>query len=157
VQLLDAVGSANGLKVVWTAALGLATAVGMPADTDLVELLYTSLLVQATRSMAAAADGRGRVKSFRRAFLLSYATRIRERLAQSQAHASEQAASTYGTTLVPLMRERSEAVHEVFSELFPQTVTKRTSPVDAYGWRAGRAAADEADLGTGGSRPARRR
>ena len=66
VQLLDAVGSANGLKVVWTAALGLATAVGMPADTDLVELLYTSLLVQATRSMAAAADGRGRVKSFRR-------------------------------------------------------------------------------------------
>jgi len=156
VQLLDAVGSANDVKVVWTDALGLVTAVGMPADTDLVELLYTSLLVQATRSMAAAADGRSRVKSFRRAFLLSYATRIRERLAQSQAHASEQAADTYGTALVPLMRERAEAVQEVFSELFPETRTKRSSPVDVHGWRAGRAAADEADLGCGGARPARR-
>jgi len=79
--------------VVWTDALGLVTAVGMPADTDLVELLYTSLLVQATGAMAAATNGRNRVKSFRRAFLLSYATRIRERLVQAQAQASEQAAS----------------------------------------------------------------
>ncbi len=156
VQLLDAVGSANGIKVVWTDALGLATAVGMPADTDLVELLYTSLLVQATRAMSAAANGRSSMKAFRRAFLLSYATRIKERLSRSQQHASDQAASTYGTSLVPLMRERAEAVLDVFAELFPQTATKRASPVDVRGWHAGRAAADEADLGGGGARPARR-
>jgi len=54
------------------------------------------------------------------------------------------------------MRERAEAVRDVFAELFPQTATKRASPVDVRGWHAGRAAADEGDLGGGGARPARR-
>ncbi|WP_127784344.1 DUF2786 domain-containing protein [Rhodococcus sp. X156] len=152
VHLLDGVGAANGVRVVWTSAYGIATVVGLPTDLQLVEVLFTSLLVQATRAVSAAAPGHTGVKAFRRAFLLSYAVRIRERLADSQQQAHAAAADVYGTALVPVLQQRSEAVREVFTELFPQVVTKRTSPVDPQGWRAGRAAADEADLGTGGLR-----
>ncbi|MEO9221074.1 MAG: DUF2786 domain-containing protein, partial [Mycobacteriaceae bacterium] len=93
-------------------------------------------------------DGtRTRSRGFRRAFLLSYAGRIGERLARSSAHANQEASRTYGSALVPVLRERTEAVDEVFTEMFPDTVVKRNRPVDRQGWFAGRAAADRADLG----------
>jgi len=144
VALLDAVGGANTVRVVWLEPLGIATMVGLPTDLDLVELLFTSLLVQATRGMAdVGREGRGeqtRSRGFRRAFLLSYAMRIGERLQRSSAHANEEAARTYGSALVPVLRERTEAVDEVFAEMFPETVVKQSRPL----------------TGTGGTRVARR-
>lgn len=58
----------------------------LPSDLDAVELLFTSLLVQATTAMLAAgsrqdAHGRSRTRSFRQSFLAAYAQRIGERLA----------------------------------------------------------------------------
>ena len=151
VALLDAVARANTVRVVWLEPLGMASVVGLPTDLDLVELLFTSLLVQATRAMAEVGrDGNGsraRSRGFRRAFLLSYAARIGERLERSSAHANEEATRTYGSALVPVLRERTEAVDEVFAEMFPDTVVKQSRPVDRQGWYAGRAAADRADLG----------
>ena len=153
VQLLDSVARANTARVVWFEPLGMASVVGLPTDLDLVELLFTSLLVQATRGMAEAGcsggdrGGRTRSRGFRRAFLLSYAMRIGERLQRSSVQANKEASRTYGSALVPLLRERSEAVEEVFAELFPDTVVRQSRPVDRQGWYAGRVAADRADLG----------
>lgn len=48
---------------------------------------------------------------------------------------------------MPVLRERTEAVDEVFAEMLPETVVKQSRPVDRHGWYAGRAAADRADLG----------
>ena len=148
VQLLDAVGKVNDAKVVWMEYVGMATVVGHPTDLDRVELLFTSLLVQATRALGETGRrGRRVVKSFRRAFYLSYATRIGERLAEVRAGARAEAATTYGSALVPVLAERAEAVEEAFEALFPNVRSQRASYVDREGWHAGRNAADRADLG----------
>jgi hypothetical protein len=49
--LLDAVASANQCRVVWSKHLGFCTVIGHATDLDAVELLFTSLLVQATGEM----------------------------------------------------------------------------------------------------------
>ena len=48
VQLLSTVGAINRVRVVWDEHHGMASVVGMAADLQLVEMLFTSLLVQAT-------------------------------------------------------------------------------------------------------------
>ena len=146
VQLLDAVGRVNEVRVVWTDAFGTATVVGHPADLDAVELVFTSLLVQATRALAEAARTQS-AKTFRRAFLLAYAIRIGERLEEARARARGDAERTYGAALVPVLAQRSEAVDAAFTTMFPALRAPRRTRVDAEGWDAGRAAADRADLG----------
>ena len=49
----------NGVRSVWLDEVGMATVVGLPVDLDSMELLFTSLLVQATRAMAETGTGRG--------------------------------------------------------------------------------------------------
>ena len=44
------VGHINRVRVVWDDSLGMATIVGFDVDLELVEMLFTSLLVQATGS-----------------------------------------------------------------------------------------------------------
>lgn len=152
VRLLDAVGDANGVRVIWMEALGIATMVGLPVDLDSVDLLFTSLLVQATRAMAdtgRAGGGRTRSASFRRAFLTSYAIRVGERLSEVRERATAAESRSRGTDLVPVMRARSEAVDDAFEAMFPDVYQKRARSLDARGWHAGRRAAETADLGSG--------
>lgn len=82
--LVQAVATANRCRVVWAEKLGFVTIVGADADLESVELLTTSLLVQANRAMLAAgrqnASGQARTRSFRQSFLVSYGLRIGERL-----------------------------------------------------------------------------
>lgn len=150
-QLLGSVATANGGRVVWDEQFGWATVVGFPLDLDLAELLFTSLLIQLTRAMSDASRNGGRAKSpaFRRAFVLSYANRIRERLEEARHHARDQAQVHYGTALVPVMAARTEAVDQVTQQIFPRLRASRTRSVDAQGWWAGRVAADVANLHSG--------
>ncbi len=153
--VVQAVGSANGVRVVLQPAFGMATLVGAAGDLDLVELLVTSLLLQATRAMAAVTrHGGARVRSasFRRGFLYSFAQRIGERLDGARDQATADAAATYGAALVPVLAERERAVEAAVSELFPRLRRRNGPTVDPAGWHAGRRAADDADLG-GGPRP----
>lgn len=149
-QLMTSVAASNGTKTVWLAKLGLISVTGMPADLDLCELLYTSLLVQSARALDnAGTDSRTRSRGFRRAFLLGYAWRIGERLAEARVRANEAAGESYGGALVPILAEREEAVSCAFRELYPSLRRSRTSVSDRHGLQRGRAAADVADL-TGG-------
>ena len=150
-QLLGAVASVNGGRVVWHDGWGFATVMGFPVELDLVELTFTSLLVQMTKAMAAAGSGGGRTRSpaFRRAFVLSYAQRIGERLEAARHRAHEEAAAQYGGALVPVQAARREAVQQRSAEWFPDTTPMRTRSVDAGGWYAGRQAADVAHLEAG--------
>ena len=50
---------ANRCRVVWSKDLGLVTVIGFPADLDAVELLFTSLLVQANTAMLRAGGEAG--------------------------------------------------------------------------------------------------
>jgi hypothetical protein len=150
-QLLGAVASVNGGRVVWHGGWGFATVVGFPVELDLVELTFTSLLVQMTRAMATAGASGGRTRSpaFRRAFVLSFAQRIQERLEEARRRATDEATEHYGGSLVPVQAARRAAVQQRADEWFPDTMPMRSRSVDAGGWYAGRTAADLARLEPG--------
>lgn len=160
--LLDAVARANRCEAVWNEALGFSTVVGFEADLEAVELLYTSLLVQATTAMTKAEaaqrkGGRKRTKTFRQSFLAAYAHRIGDRLAEvAEAQVAEAEAGSAGPRgaggapepdLLPVLAARDVAVREQFSQMFPDTVTTRVRGVsDLAGWQQGAAAADRAQV-----------
>ncbi len=154
-QLLATVGKVNLVKTIWDDQHGIATIVGLPVDLDLAEMLFTSLLVQATKAMTeagAVSEGGHRLDrspSFRRAFLLSYANRIGERLTDAGRHAQQEESATRGRDLVPVFARQSAAVDTEFARLFPRTTSSGAKRVDARGWQAGRAAADRAVLARG--------
>ena len=149
VSLLNQVARANRCRAVWNKPLGLVTVLGTPVDVDQVEMLFTSLLIQATRAMAEAGARRAgsfdRSASFRRSFLMAYAVRIGERLSETSAAA----AASYGTELVPVLQRQTAAVEAEFERLFPQTRTAKAGRYNAAGWGAGREAADRAHLTAG--------
>lgn len=151
-MLIDAVARANHCRSVVSEPLGFSSLVGHEADLDAVELLVTSLMVQADVALLRAGQhhptgGRqrgSRSTSFRRSFLVSYATRIGERLATSADEA--QRATGDSAALVPLLRRRAEQVAATVTELFPDLVEQRVGVGNLAGWAAGRAAADTAAL-----------
>ncbi|MBG0853482.1 DUF2786 domain-containing protein [Streptomyces spinoverrucosus] len=152
--LLDAVATANHCRAVWNEPLGFCTVVGFEPDLEVVELLYTSLLVQATTAMTKAeaaqrAGGRKRTKTFRQSFLAAYAHRIGTRLASAAEHAAEQAATEAQAPgdLLPVLASREVAVTERMESMFPETTTTRLRGVtDAAGWTEGSRAADRAEV-----------
>lgn len=151
--LLDVIAKANRCRAIWHKPLGLSSVVGFPADLDAVELLFTSLLVQATTAMVAAGSrqdalGRSRTRSFRQSFLTAYAQRIGERLAEATGDAERQAAAdSPDGNLLPVLAARSRVVDDAFEAMFPGSKIISTSSVsNREGWFAGRAAADLASL-----------
>ncbi|WP_329275297.1 DUF2786 domain-containing protein [Streptomyces sp. NBC_01451] len=152
--LLHAVAEANRCRAVWNEALGFSTVVGFEPDLEAVELLYTSLLVQATTAMTKAeaaqrAKGRNRTKTFRQSFLAAYAHKTGTRLAAAAAAETADAAAATQTTapLLPVLATRDLAVTAHLDQMFPTTTTTRLRGVtDEAGWTEGTAAADRAAL-----------
>lgn len=149
--LLAVVASANRCRSVWSKHLGFSTVFGYESDLEFVEVLYTSLLVQATSAMVAAGSqfdraGRSRTRSFRQSFLLAYANRIGDRLREAQEAGRAEAAEEYGDALLPVLADRSAAVDAACDAAFPGAVSRSVSISNAAGWAAGSAAADLASL-----------
>jgi hypothetical protein len=149
--LLTSVGHANFVQVVFNGT-GRATLVGFAADLEVVEMLFASLLVQATAAMLRVPKDEygGQVRAFRHAFLIAYARRIGQRLKEARAAAQQDAESEIGVALVPLFEARRSAIDERVREEFPYLRTKYTSVSHYGGYGAGRAAADRADIGNSG-------
>lgn len=150
--LVHAVAQANRCRSVYT-KFGFLTVVGEDTDTEIVEVLSTSLLVQAGKAMLAAGShvdwrGQSRTKSFRQSFLLSYAKRIGERLREAAVHAESEVTSSLGDgRLLPVLAARERAVEQHFRDMFPRVRGSRTvAASNSAGWTAGRAAADLAVL-----------
>ncbi|MGW3097758.1 DUF2786 domain-containing protein [Streptomyces sp. NPDC001102] len=143
--LLDVVATANHCRAVWNEPLGFSTVVGFEADLEVVELLHTSLLVQATHAMTKAeagqrAGGRKRTKTFRQSFFAAYAHRMGIRLAAA-------AESQVSDDLLPVLASREVAVTAHTDRMFPRTTTTRMRGVsDAEGWTEGVEAADRAQV-----------
>ncbi|MFE1099031.1 DUF2786 domain-containing protein [Nocardiopsis alba] len=158
--LLEVVARANACRSVWHHRLGLCTVLGLARDVNAVELLFTSLLTQATRAMRQAGTsrdsyGRSRTRAFRSSFLAAFAARIGERLAEAASSGEHRAVREYartGTDLLPVLAVRDRKVTEAVEEAFGGLETKRFRHAgDARGWWAGRTAADSAALRTGES------
>ncbi len=151
--LLATVAQANRCRAVASTELGFVTLIGRRDDIDVSEVLFTSLLVQATRRMMADAGGpRGnagaRRPSYRRSFLVAYASRIGGRLEAADSAAVQAATAEMGELLLPVLASRRNEVDGTVRELFPNMVNQRFSVTDLAGWAAGTAAADLADLGS---------
>lgn len=191
--LLSVVASANRCRSVLD-PLGYSTLVGHPDDLDVTELLFTSLLVQATRRMtvageagttgptaapttpslsdrlaeilaqetadmdgaeaarlvadALAAFGRRptSLPSYRRSFLVAYATRIGQRLAGANDTATAEVRHEVGSRLLPVLARRAGAVDDAIDRIFGQLDNQRMAVTNRQGWMAGTAAAELADL-----------
>jgi hypothetical protein len=154
VQLLQEVAQANRCRSVWYKSLGMSAVIGFPADLDAVELLFTSLLVQANTAMVRAGGkrdqyGHSRTRAFRQSFLMSYAVRIGERLTGAAGDAERQvAAEVPGRNLLPVLAARHQAVDDAVDEMFGDGLSSHRSGrvSDSEGWYSGRAAADTAAL-----------
>jgi hypothetical protein len=148
------VAKANRCRAVRYERLGISAVIGFAADLDAVELLFTSLLVQADTAMLRAGAkrdryGRSRTRAFRQSFLVAYAIRIGERLAGVTEEAERQAAAQApGRSLLPVLAARDQAVDRAVDAMFGDSLTRgrATRVTDSEGWYSGRAAADLATL-----------
>jgi hypothetical protein len=154
-SLLETIAGANRCRTIWHTALGMSTVVGFPADLDAVELLFTSLLVQANTAMLREgakrdAHGRSRTRAFRQSFLIAYAVRIGERLSKVASHTErDAAAASPGSDLLPVLAARHRAVDDAMDEMFGgrlMSLSGGKRVTDSEGWYSGRAAADLATL-----------
>jgi hypothetical protein len=116
-------------------------------DLQAVDVLFTSLLLQASSAMLTASADHPRPKAFRRAFLLGYADVIGARLAAAQAEVERDVtAAAPGAALV--LVGRGDRVQAVLEREFPRLRSLRMSTSSAGGLAAGRTAATRADLAT---------
>lgn len=148
-SLVHEVAAANRCRSVVTESLGFCLVVGDAADLDAVELLVTSLLVQANTALVRHGrnlDRRGasRTRSFRHAFLIAYAHRIGDRLRAAGAEAVAEAGGA--ERLLPVLRDQETRVNDALEAMIPHRSTKSTTVSNHEGWVAGRAAADLALL-----------
>ncbi|SEM39925.1 DUF2786 domain-containing protein [Rhodococcus maanshanensis] len=151
--LLTSIGHANHVRTLYNSRMATATMVGAPVDLEQVEMLFTSLLVQATRAMSKAGEDGSRSTSFRKAFLFGFAIRIGQRLTEADKAATARVvvdAEVRFGDLLPLLAGRAAAVKAEVDRLFGPTKSWQHSAVDPRGARAGREAADAATLSAGG-------
>jgi hypothetical protein len=151
-SLFTAVAQNNDCHALWTEYTKTATVFGLEHDIVSVELLYSSLLLQATTALLAAgshtdAFGRSVTRSFRRTFLLAYAYRIGARLQAARTTAVDDAVVEHGTEVGLVLASKREAVTEAFQVQFPNVASMRQSASNAAGYAAGVRAADAAYLG----------
>lgn len=153
VALLGNVARTSRCRVVVDRPRRLCTVVGFPADLGTVELLFTSLLVQAQVALHEAGRGAApgaleRSRRFRSSFLQGYAVRIGVRLEASQQATESSVDASAGGALVPVLARRRAAVDTHLGALFPRLRRMpSTTRVDGQGWEAGYHAAGRADLG----------
>jgi hypothetical protein len=151
--LVDEVARANRCRCVFSGGLDMCTVAGEADDLEAVDLLVTSLLVQASAAMlrhGRHVDGLGvsRTRSFRQSFLVSYSVRIGERLREATSEVFAQSGDQ--SRLLPVLHRREERVEAAIQAMFPEVVERPSSVTNRHGWAAGWAAADLALLDTRG-------
>jgi Protein of unknown function (DUF2786) len=140
-DLLDVVAMVNRCQAVRHQNLGLSTVLGFPGDLDAVELLFASLLVQATAAMIRSGPhgddaGPPGTRSFRQSFLASYTQRIGGRLAEAAGAAQRQAiADAPDSGVLPVLAARHRVVDEAVRRMFPDLARPEPGPEpDREGW-----------------------
>jgi Protein of unknown function (DUF2786) len=137
-------------------------------DSDLLrtEVLFTSLLVQASMGMVRAPVPRGEsVAAFRRSWLAGFTHAVVRRLAAAERRAQADAearsdssdpAGGAGRPVALVLADRSVAVDEALAREYPRLQSGRRRSLSGSGMADGWAAGQRADLGRGRlSRPSR--
>jgi Protein of unknown function (DUF2786) len=147
-RLVGAVANAHSVRAIIVRNTGEThhvILIGFAADLQVVDLLYTSLLLQATTSVRRQpASGR----AFRRAFLIGFAAEVGQRLSATRRDA---VAAVGGASTALALRDRQSDVEDAVRERFPRLRTTRTTVSDRGGLVAGRRSGASADLAASGN------
>jgi hypothetical protein len=149
-QLLVAVAGHNGCRVLSSRASShgqQCEVFGFEQDLDLVIALYEHVASQAARALLRAPTDGERPRSFRQAFLLAYAYRIADRLAEASEAAHATASSSERRTAEIVIADRGRIVDAAISERYPRLGTRRVTASSPTGLSRGWAAAEGAALG----------
>ncbi len=146
------------------------TVFGFASDRERVDVLFTSLLLQAAGELA---HGRpeptgGSVAAYRRSWLHGFAVSVHQRLSVAEARAEVRAGARAdggappgadgrvgGACAALVLADRRERVDRAYAEAFPVLGRGRRRVLSGTGYTAGAAAGERADLGAR-SVPARR-
>lgn len=136
--------------------------VGTAADAERVELLFTSLLLQAAGGMRRNDQGRPSWENSQRwrySYLYGYADAVHDRLRAALASATKVAVEEHGPSLLPMLRDKRELVKDEFRRIYPKLGHGGDpgATVNSTAVRQGRADGSRADVGgksVGGGRRA---
>ncbi|MGU3432041.1 DUF2786 domain-containing protein [Actinomycetes bacterium M1A6_2h] len=149
-SLLFTIAEANNCRSVIFTNRSIVETHGSAVDLEQLDMLFTSLLVQATRAMAEALPPAGvTTTSFRKGFLTGFTARIGERLQHAGSRATEQVAaerSVRVSDLLPALAARKDELDAEMTRLYPRLGTTRRRTVDSSGYHSGTDAADRASL-----------
>lgn len=125
---------------------------GMAADLDRTQILFTSLLVQATFGLAATPLPTGEdPRAFRRSWLAGFANAVSRRLTAAERAAKARAAQEDSTTTGPstalVLADRAALVERRVADAYPRLRSARTRQLSGSGRREGYRAGERADLG----------
>jgi hypothetical protein len=123
---------------------------GFRSDLERADILYTSLLLQMARGLAAAAvpAGIGNPRAWRRSWLLGFVTAVitRVRSAEERAAAGAEDDSRPGPSTALVLADRAAVIRRQLEEAYP--VTRRTRiTYSGRGYSAGYAKGQQADIG----------
>lgn len=134
---------------------------GHGSDLDRVEVMFTSLLLQATRDLTRTPVPRDQhAAAFRRSWLAGFTLAIRQRLADAERRAAAEAGPRFaaaGSSTALVLASRTELVEAAMHDTYPHLRTARPRVLSGSGGRHGWEAGQRADLGersrlAGGSR-----
>ncbi len=165
-QLASWVGQALGCRALrYMGGRGRVRAVGLfgyESDIRRTEVLFTSLLLQATQQVVhqrpASWSGES-VSAFRRTWLTGFATEIHRRLSVAEHAAAEKhdaAPVQEGPSAALVLADRRSAVEKAFLDRHPDLQPGRRRKLTGSGYASGQAAGRRAQLGQPGLRASHR-
>ncbi len=133
---------------------------GFASDIERVELLFTSLLLQATSQLTRIRPdnyfGYESTAAYRRSWLAGFTAAVYRRLRNAETQATDTTTTTTtGTSAALVLRDRQAQVADAFKAAFPRLRNVRSRHLSGSGYGEGTLAGSRADLGT--SRIATRR
>jgi hypothetical protein len=151
--LLHAVADASWCCSIRLTRYAMCSVTGRAGDLHRVEILFTSLLIQAQAALneIGRSGSQCRSRSFRSSFLSGYASRIGQRLLAER----DRAVQSFGTDALPVIARVDSAVDDEVERLFGSGLSSvRSRTYNALGWGNGVDAADRARIRDGGLDPA---
>ncbi|EFC79145.1 DUF2786 domain-containing protein [Parafrankia sp. EUN1f] len=126
---------------------------GMTADLERTQILYTSLLIQSTHSLATTPIPAGDdTRAFRRSWLTGFAAAVSHRLTAAEnavrRDAQAEDSATGGPSTALVLASRADRVQEHLANTYPKLRTTRRRRLTGTGGRSGYRAGERADLGT---------
>jgi hypothetical protein len=157
-QLANSVSRAMGCRLVQHSGIGrgqisAVTVVGFESDLRRIEVTFTSLLLQATRSVVHQRPpewSRESTTAFRRTYLIGFANEVYGRLLAAERGAVERhdaAATRSGPSAALVVADRRSIVQRAYDEQYGHLKPGRRRKLSGSGYQAGREAGRRADVG----------